>query len=382
MTIVSTAPHPALADAPPGNVHVGQRLLIVATNPADGASTRVRMLQFVPLWQKAGYECEFHAFFSSRVSKSLYRQGHLLRKVRAVAVGGWRRTQLLWRAPRQHDILIVHRELYPLGFLWKLDRLKQQGLRIIYDYDDAMFLPQRPDRPWLSRIERPGSTDELIRRSDWVVAGNRFLADHAGRIHPRVTMIPSVVDPRPLTPRAPEPSRPPVIGWIGSHSTAKYLEDLVPVFRALGRSHLFSVRIVGAEPPRGFEGLYVARRPWEMGTEWDEFAACDIGVYPLWNDSWAQGKCGFKAIQFMAAGVPVVASRVGANCDVIQDGVNGFLVGCEEEWVDRVERLLGDPALRARMGAAGRRTVDERYSLRAAAVQWLDVLDHVAREDP
>lgn len=359
-----------------------RRLLIVATNPCEGASTRVRMLQFVPAWERMGYECDFQPFFDSATAAWLYEGGHLLRKMRVVLSGILRRTGALRSAAGRNTALLIHRELYPLGLTWELARLRRRGVRVIYDLDDAMFLPQRRGRGLLSQLERPDSTAEVIGFSDWVVAGNQFLADYAARIHPRVTVIPTVVDTDRIVARPYDAtsSRDPVIGWIGSHTTTKYLQLLEPVLARLACRHRFRLLVVGAGGPLPFDGFPVEERRWELLREWEAFTSCDIGIYPLSDDAWTQGKCGFKAIQFMAAGVPVVAARVGVNCEIVEDGVNGLLAGDEEEWTDRLERLLTDAGLRARLGAAGRRTIEERYSLRVAAARWARVLDAVCRE--
>src|SRR5262249_25826694 len=121
----------------------------------------------------------------------------------------------------------------------------------------------------------------------------------------------------------------------------------------------------------------VRSETWSRDREVDLFAGCDVGVYPLTDDEWARGKCGFKAIQFMACGVPVIASRVGVNAELIEDGVNGFLASTDAEWVEKLQRLLADPRLRARLGAAGRRTIEARYSLAVTAPRLVGALESV-----
>jgi glycosyltransferase involved in cell wall biosynthesis len=136
----------------------------------------------------------------------------------------------------------------------------------------------------------------------------------------------------------------------------------------------FAVKIVGANARFSPNGIKVIHRPWRLAEEMAEFASCDIGVYPLWNDEWAKGKCSFKAIQFMATGVPVVASAVGVNTEIIQDGVNGFLATSEAEWCDKLAWLIEDPSLRRRIGAAGRETVEREFSLLVNAPKLLEAL--------
>ena len=150
------------------------------------------------------------------------------------------------------------------------------------------------------------------------------------------------------------------------------------VFRRVRRDHSFSLRISGIGDPPSVPGISIDNTPWALDREVHLFNTCDVGVYPLADDEWSKGKCGFKAIEFMSCGVPVVAAAVGVNREIIQDGVNGFLASTEQEWIDKVGRLLADPDLRRAFGAAGRRTVEERYSLGVNAPKLAATLRTVA----
>jgi glycosyltransferase involved in cell wall biosynthesis len=171
----------------------------------------------------------------------------------------------------------------------------------------------------------------------------------------------------------------PVVGWIGSPTTAPYLRQLLPVLQRVRREHAFVLRVSGAGDAVEASGLEVDNQRWQLEREVELFNTCDVGVYPLTDDEWARGKCGFKAIQFMACGVPVVASPVGVNQEIIQDGVNGFLAATPDEWVRKLGRLIAEPGLRAQFAAAGRRTVEARYSLRVHAPHFAETLRAAAR---
>ena len=166
-------------------------------------------------------------------------------------------------------------------------------------------------------------------------------------------------------PRSDEPGAgaPPVIGWIGTPTTAPYLHLLGDTLSALARQHEFTCRFSGGGQGLAFHGVHIDQPEWALDREIALFNTCDIGVYPMPNDDWARGKSGFKAIQFMACGVPVVASPVGINREIIEHGENGFLASTPAEWERHLSALITDPALRRRIGAAGRRTVEARYSL-------------------
>ena len=200
-----------------------------------------------------------------------------------------------------------------------------------------------------------------------------------------VTVIPTSVDLSRFVPRRPAAagsgtaSGPPVIGWIGSPTTGAYLRALTPVFQKLAERRKFVLRISGTADPVTIPGVEVDNTPWTLGREVELFNTCDVGVYPLPDDDWSKGKCGFKAIQFMACGVPVVSSAVGVNREIIQDGVNGYLASTNDEWVARLERLLLDAELRRRFAEAGRGTIAERYSLEVNAPKLAAALREAAR---
>jgi glycosyltransferase involved in cell wall biosynthesis len=139
------------------------------------------------------------------------------------------------------------------------------------------------------------------------------------------------------------------------------------------------LKVSGAGKPVRFPGVRVQEVPWSLAQEVTLFNSCDVGVYPLTDDDWAQGKCGFKAIQFMSCGVPVVAAAVGVNNDIVRDGENGLLAATPAEWVEKLDRLLTDAALRARLAAAGRATIEQRYSLRVTAPRLADIMRRAVR---
>ena len=377
----STRAHPCPDNGsnPPGlqlNERSPARIFAVATNPEIGASTRFRVLQWKTHLERAGFSLCLDAFFSPAGTEVLYRPGRRLAKLAHICRGTVRRSLNLLRASRTAEILLIHREVYPLGrrlFWTALERFRGP---IVYDYDDAMFLPQREDRGLLGRLERLDTPKAIMELSDVVLAGNDFLAAYAQRYAKKVVLLPTCIDTERFRPsQSPHPIRRRlIVGWIGSHSTAKYLRSLYGVLARVAERVPFQMHIVGNPQAPLVSGVEVTYTSWSMTREVEDFLRCDIGVYPLWDDAWAQGKCGFKAIQFMACGIPVVAAAVGANRQIIQDGMNGYLASTEDEWVDKLTRLLLDTGLRTRFGEAGRRTVEERFSLDAHAPALISTL--------
>jgi glycosyltransferase involved in cell wall biosynthesis len=196
-----------------------------------------------------------------------------------------------------------------------------------------------------------------------------------------VVVIPTAIDAQRFCPRqAPRPDGPPIIGWIGSPSTTYYLERLLPVVRRLRQRHAFEFKVIGAGGRFQTNGLAMTCLPWRLEREVEDVQSLDIGIYPLPDDAWALGKGGFKTIQYMSAGIPVVASPVGVNRQIIRDGENGLLASTEEEWVRALSRLLEDADLRRRLGQAGRQTVLERYSTAVHAPQLSALLQEALQQ--
>jgi glycosyltransferase involved in cell wall biosynthesis len=343
------------------------RILAIATHGEAGPSTRFRVLQWEPSLRQWGFSLSLRAFFSAEMTVAFYQPGRPVAKAFDILTGSARRLATLASLAKEADILLVHREIFPLGQrpFWRvLERFRGP---IIYDYDDAMFLPQRAGRGMLGWVEQVETPKAVMQLSDVVLAGNQFLADYASQHARRVVVLPTCIDTTrfvpALHPRNGQHPRKPVVGWIGSYTASKYLHGLVDVLQAVAQAMPFHLYVVGCDPLPPIEGVTVEHVEWELTREIADFQRCDVGLYPLWDDAWAKGKCAFKAIQSMACGVPVVASRVGVNQELIEDGVNGFLASTPQEWVEKLTRILLDASLRRRLGAAGRHTIETRYAL-------------------
>jgi hypothetical protein len=255
---------------------------------------------------------------------------------------------------------------------------------LIYDFDDAVqHVSPKYGRlgRLVSLVKCPQKTNELLAMAGHVVAGNRILAEYAGIYNPHVSLIPTVVDHKQITPGPPRPHHGPlVLGWMGTHTTAPYLEACLPILAELARRRDILVRAIGAGRPLGAPGLTVENREWSLDRELEELRGFDIGLYPLPDDEWTRGKSGFKAVQNMAVAVPTVAAPVGATADIIEDGVTGFLASTPQQWQEKLELLIDDAALRHSMGQAGRARVEEWYCVEKQAPRWAEVLGHPGGE--
>lgn len=356
-----------------------QRVLFLTRYAPLGASSRYRVYQYLPFLSQEGVEGVVRPLFSNAYLQRLYSDRPRWRKLWGqvpVVVGALtRRWWLLLREISDCDIIFVQYEALPYLPFALEKRLFTSGLPVVVDYDDAVYLnyEQHPN-PLLRRILR-SKVSGIVTRSRQVIAGNRYLAEWATKFNSNVTVIPTSVDLRkyPLGTIARPANAKPVIGWIGTPITARYLKLLERALRALRTRHDFVLKVIGA-PDFRMDGIEIVRVPWNESTEVDELRTCDIGVMPISDEPWGYGKSALKLIQYLAAGVAAVASPVGANCDVVKDGENGLFARTESDWVEKLALLIEQPALRRQLAETGRHTVEESFSLQANAPRFVDVL--------
>ena len=282
-----------------------------------------------------------------------------------------RRAMQLLRS-RVFDIVFVQKAIMSVYVKCMATLLHWRARRVVYDIDDAVNIaaPVRLNGIW-KRIEDAGQINKVMARASLVIAGNRWLQSVAEAAGGRAELLPTVVDTARFVPadKAPETYR---MGWIGGPSTCENLNPIAEVLSSLERAQ---VRIVGADPGRvAIDGA--DHRPWSLESEVVELQAFSVGLMPLPKDEWSRGKCALKAIQYMACGVPCVATPYGAVRDVIEHEKNGLFADSPAEWKNALERLR-DPGLRARLGEAARETVETRYSLASAAPRMHELLESV-----
>ncbi len=257
-----------------------------------------------------------------------------------------------------------------------------KDIPLVLDYDDAVF--HQYDMHPNPLVRRLFSTkhQRLMRRATLVVAGNEYIADYARRAGaPRVALLPTVVDLNRYQPVLSPPDAfedvSPTVGWIGQRSTAAFLQPLAPVFKRLTDEGVMRFRAIGIDAAK--LGLCMTSEPWSEAGEVSSIQHLDVGIMPLEDEPFERGKCGYKLIQYMACGLPVVASPVGVNATIVEHGVNGFLATTIDEWEQAFRTLAADPALRQRMGAAGRIKVERDYCLQVTAPRLAGWLQEAAR---
>ncbi len=269
------------------------------------------------------------------------------------------------------DIILLHKKLFNRLELRVLKAIRK---KIIFDFDDAiMYTDARRNLPDSGKFT--ARFRGIMEITDIAVAGNEYLAKEAGKYCRRVEILTTPVDVKKYSPGRPDGRDGVVIGWIGMRGNLFYLEALKPVFRNLaGKFPNISLSVICSDFPE-FEGIKVKKRKWSVEDELAHLRELDIGLMPLTDDIWSRGKCGFKILQYFSVGVPVVASPVGINCDIIKHGVNGFLASSNEEWEARLSELIADSSLRKKMGLESRRTVAEKYSLEGYLQRYVSLIE-------
>jgi glycosyltransferase involved in cell wall biosynthesis len=342
------------------------RVLLLSRYGPLGASSRLRFYQYLPFLERAGVEVTVAPFFEDGYLDHLYYSSGE-RRFKDVLAAYLRRVRAVLSAGR-YSAAWIEKEVFPFlpaGFETLSKRI---GIPNVVDYDDAIFHNYDLHPRWAVRHLLGKKIDTIMAGAAMVIVGNDYLAQRAraAGAH-RVEILPSVVDLSKY-PGVQEKTRegPFTIGWIGSPSTTKHLLEAESALKQVCRNRGGKIVLIGAgENP--FSGLMATLCEWDGEREAEEIGNFDVGIMPLPDNPWEKGKCGFKLIQYMACGKPVVASPVGVNREIVVDGVNGFLASSREEWVRALERLKSDTVLCRTMGANGRRMVEEKYCLQVTA---------------
>ena len=349
------------------------KILFLTKYSPLGSSSRYRVYQFLSHYEAAGIECSvinLHTDAYVRRFGGVRDWRPKARRIPYLLLRYSRRLLDLLRAGA-HDLVVVEQEVFPLCPPSMDSVVFRSAKPVVVEYDDAthVYHQQLLDSALLRRLLRR-KVQTLMTRSDGVIAGNRHLADYARQYNSNVLVAPTAIDPRrygdgkrPDTFSAPGSAH---IGWIGTPLTASYLRGISGVLQTLAKDYDVLVKVIG-DPLFKLEGVNVSASPWGLETEVEELQSCDIGVMPLTDDAYSRGKCGAKLLQYMAAGIPPVASAVGANREIIQQGENGFLAETPADWIDKLQQLILDVELRRKLGDAARATVEREYSVSAVA---------------
>jgi glycosyltransferase involved in cell wall biosynthesis len=372
------------------------KLLFFPKYPPMGASSRLRTYQFLPLWKQAGYEIRVSSFFNDAYLSQVYT--HQRPEFWNVLKCYLRRFSSLFSVFR-YDCIWIEKELFPFIPAWVEQLLAALGVKLILDYDDAVFHNYDKSKNFWVRTFLPKKIDRVMKAANVVFAGSRYLAQRAKRAGAlQVIILPTVIDPKkytlsryPITTSAVHSSDNsvqdgrqaseslPSIGWIGSPSTLKYLRLVTGALSSLYHKRPFRFVLIngGSVQYRQYLDLpeeAITHYVWSEQDEVSQIHQIDIGIMPLPDDPWERGKCAYKLIQYMACGLPVVASPVGMNTEVVSPGDNGYLASNEQEWVEYLGRLLADEEARESMGRKGRGLVEKQFTLERSFERMQDVV--------
>ncbi len=329
-----------------------------------------------------------------------YHPGNYVKKAGVIFRSFFIRWKDLQRA-KHFDLVFIQREALLIGSSW-FEKQFYKRHKVIFDFDDSIWLlDTSPENKKFEFLKDPGKTRRNITHAHAVIAGNAFLADYANRFNPSVYIIPTTIDtelhkpvpsmqgattthlphagdcaiPHSAISHDTQHDKKIVIGWSGSISTIKHFELAVPALKKLQERYpgKTEIHVIG-QGSYTHPGLEIVSKHWSAATEVENLQAFDIGIMPLPDDEWVKGKCGLKGLSYMACGVATVMSPVGVNTDIIQHNTNGLLASTNEEWFEALSYLIENPAIRAKLGLAGRQTVVEKYSVEANKHKYLSVL--------
>lgn len=355
-----------------------QRVLFLTKYSIEGASSRYRTFQYLPLLDHKRVQPTIQTLLPSEYLKILYISSatwttHLARYLLGMqhAVRRWR---YLGQKIQSFDTVFCEYELLPYFPVAVEVDLLRKAKRFVLDYDDAIYL-NYVRLPRGIRTLLGDKVNALVRQCDHVIVANRRLEQWALQQNKNVTVIPTSINLAAYSNvnRPQLQSAPFVIGWIGTPVTATFLSVVGDALRRLAQRHSLLLRVIGA-PDFSMEGVPVVASAWRSETEVADLQACHVGIMPLSDDAWAQGKSALKLLQYMAAGIAAVASPVGANLDVVTHGYDGLLAATAEEWETCLEMLIRRPDLRQTLATNGREKVRSQFSLEINSPRWQEVV--------
>lgn len=355
-----------------------KKIYVICPFPqGEAAGQRLKYEQYFKDWEKTGFEITVSCFMDSSLWNIVYKKGNFFAKTLGVIRGLHRRFIDLFRV-HNYDIVYVFMWGTPLGSSLYERVLRFLSKSLIYDIEDNVMKQQVNSLNPITRLLRGnGKTKFLLKTADHVITSSPFLNDYALGLNSKkaATYISSSIDVSRFVPSNNYlNTKLPVLGWTGTFSSKEYLDLISPSLLKLAKKANFKLRVIG-NFDYTLAGIETETIQWTKEHEVRDLQGIDIGLYPLPQNEWVLGKSGLKALQYMAFGLPTVATNIGTTPRIIQDMDNGILVSSEDEWVDSLERLINDPSLRKKLGEKARQTVVNKYSTNVISSQYLNILD-------
>ncbi len=357
-------------------------LFIAAHRLNRSPSQRFRFEQYFSYLNANGFECFLSPLLSEKDDRTFYSEGNFINKFIVVFKSLIKRIRDVQKA-NDYDLIFIQREAFMTGTTFFEKKLKKTGKKVIFDFDDAIWLPNISEvNKKFEWAKTPFKTSILISLSDLVIAGNQYLADYAKKYSQNVVVIPTTIDTEYHKRTKPESEKDTItIGWTGSHTTIQYFELALPFLQEIKRKYgsKISIKVIGDDTFENKE-LGIKGMAWNKEREITELSSFDIGIMPLPDDEWVKGKCGLKALQYMALEIPCVISSAGVNGEIISEGINGYLAKTTEEWIEKISLLIEDHKLRRLIGTQARKTVQERYSVNSQKERYLELIRNALKK--
>lgn len=356
-----------------------RKILVLCPNPVGYApGQRLKYEQYFDHWRANGFDVEVSSFMTEKMQWVVYKRGHFFEKVFWTFWGYCRRLRDLFRI-RQYDLIYIFIWVTPFGPPLFERIVAGLSRKMIFDIDDLVYMKNKRADKWYSRLFKGRNKPiYLMKKAHHVITCTPYLDEFARKYNPNTTDISSTINTETYQPVNAYTNEGVItLGWSGSHSTVRYLVLLHRVLKELRKEVDFKLLVMGDDSFR-LDGIDVEAHTWSEKKEVPTLQRIDIGLYPLpLDEEWVYGKSGLKALQYMALGLPVVATAIGANFRVIENGQSGFLVTTEEEWLEKLKLLIYDPDLRKELGQRARRRVEKYYSIKANEPVYLGVINKV-----
>jgi len=354
-----------------------KKILVLCPYPRDYVpAQRLKFEQYYSNWQDNGFDLEISSFISERTQKILYKKGYLFEKMLGTFGGYLRRFRDVFRL-RQYDIVYIFLWATPFGPPIMERLIRRLAKKQVYDIDDLVYIINTSQHNrFIKPLKSSSKINYLIKNSDHVLVSTEELVAYSKKLNENLTLIPATIDVKKYKYPVEYESDTVVIGWSGSHTTSKYLHLIDNVLRQISQKYSVKIMVMGDDDFK-LQGVDIELLHWTAETEIANIQKFDIGLHPLPEEPWVHGKSGGKLVQYMAAGLPIIATAIGPNYKVIKDGYNGFLVKDEQAWTEKLEVLIKDAQLRKQMGANSRKFVEENLSVEVHAPKYLEVFNRL-----
>lgn len=349
------------------------KIAFIVPYPKDTApSQRFRLEHYLHILKEKGIDFDYFSFLRQKDFEILYNKAYYFQKTFAVLLGFFKRFLLLFKISK-YDYIYVLREASPIGppfFEFIVAKILRK--KLIYDFDDSIWLANTStNNKIIANIKWHQKVENICKWAYKVSVGNEYLENYALQFNTNVYIVPTVVNTEERHNQIQNhDTNKPNIGWTGTHSTMVYLEEIVPTIKQLEQKYDFDFVVISNKKPIwNLKSLkYI---PWSAESEIKDLLQFHIGIMPLKKDKWSEGKCGFKAIQYMSLGIPAIVSPIGVNTKIVENNINGLVAESEKEWYESLERLITNKKLRKQFAKEARKQIVENYSVKSSEQKFL-----------